>query len=251
MGFGYGPPTIVTDGLVFAVDAGNTKSFITGSTTVYGLVNYISNNTGLITNTGPNDEFYSSDVYGCWIFDGTDDYIEFGILPEILSGKENITISTWYKTDPSETYIVSLWGDTAGSFQGMAVLLYYQGSNQAFIEVGTDGSNDYAAKNGLSTYMPKGEWYDLTFVFDSSQGTNATKIKMYVNGELQSWTSNPNFAFTGLSTSASNLRLGRDKTAYAGFPFTGNIAKYLIYDRSLTAAEVLHNYNAQKSRFGL
>ena len=44
MGFGYGPPTIVTDGLVFAVDAGNPQSYISGSTTVYDLVNYLSDN---------------------------------------------------------------------------------------------------------------------------------------------------------------------------------------------------------------
>ena len=43
MGFGYGPPTIVTDGLVFAVDAGNPKSFTPDTLPVSDLVNYISN----------------------------------------------------------------------------------------------------------------------------------------------------------------------------------------------------------------
>ena len=33
--------------------------------------------------------------------------------------------------------------------------------------------------------------------------------------------------------------------------FNGNIANVCIYDRALTASEVLQNYNTQKSRFGL
>jgi hypothetical protein len=33
--------------------------------------------------------------------------------------------------------------------------------------------------------------------------------------------------------------------------FTGNIASVQIYNRALSATEVLQNYNATKSRFGL
>ena len=33
--------------------------------------------------------------------------------------------------------------------------------------------------------------------------------------------------------------------------FTGRIAQTLVYNRALTATEILQNYNATKNRFGL
>jgi hypothetical protein len=34
-------------------------------------------------------------------------------------------------------------------------------------------------------------------------------------------------------------------------PFQGSIAQVLIFNKALTASEVLQNYNSTKSRFGL
>ncbi len=244
MSFSNGPKGIIGDGLVYTIDAANPQSYNSGSGVTYDFFNQT-----LSGSLDGNGTTYSTDGIGSFEFDGTDDYIEFPSL-DVLSGKTQLTISTWHKPVADESGIVALWGDTAGSFQGSCCLLYYQGSNQLLLEVGSDGSNDYIYKSSLSSWMPKGSWHDLTFVFDSTQSTNATKIKMYVNGELQTWTGN-NFGFSGWSSSASNWRLATDKTSYAAYDFEGNIAKQLIYNRPLTAAEVLQNYNSQKTRFGL
>jgi hypothetical protein len=46
--------------------------------------------------------------------------------------------------------------------------------------------------------------------------------------------------------------IGVDANTSSGLnPMTGNIASVQIYNRALTAQEVLQNYNAQKGRFGL
>ena len=42
-----------------------------------------------------------------------------------------------------------------------------------------------------------------------------------------------------------------DSTVNSGDLFNGNLAIARVYNRALTAAEVLQNYNAQKGRFGL
>jgi len=39
--------------------------------------------------------------------------------------------------------------------------------------------------------------------------------------------------------------------SFSGYPFNGKIAKVQVYDRPLTATEVLNDYNNTKSRFGL
>ena len=115
-----------------------------------------------------------------------------------------------------------------------------------FFEIG-NGANEYVARNSLSTYMPKGYWHDLTLVLDTSE-TGADKWKLYIDGLNIAWSSTSGI-FEGTSTSTSNLRLASDKTSYASFDFEGNIGNFLIYDRALTASEVLQNYNATKNRF--
>ena len=67
MGF-YRGPNIVTDGLVFAIDAGSERSYPGSGTTTTSLV---GSNTGTLT----NGVAFSTDNGGNWDFDGVDDYI--------------------------------------------------------------------------------------------------------------------------------------------------------------------------------
>ena len=46
-----------------------------------------------------------------------------------------------------------------------------------------------------------------------------------------------------------DMRIGTFKQS--GFELHGNIAQVQMYNRALSAAEILQNYNATKSRFGL
>ena len=69
MAFNYSPK-IVTDGLVFAVDAANKKSYPGSGTTWTDLA---GSNDGTLTN-GPT---FDSGDGGSIVFDGTDDYVEF------------------------------------------------------------------------------------------------------------------------------------------------------------------------------
>jgi hypothetical protein len=54
---------------------------------------------------------------------------------------------------------------------------------------------------------------------------------------------------------ANNILIGAEASAgstrESGFEWTGKIAQTLIYNTSLTASEVLQNYNATKAKFGL
>ncbi len=67
MGF-YRGPNIVTDGLVFAVDAGSTRSYPGSGTTTTSLV-------GSATGTLNNGVGFTSSFGGGFTFDGTDDNI--------------------------------------------------------------------------------------------------------------------------------------------------------------------------------
>jgi hypothetical protein len=54
-----------------------------------------------------------------------------------------------------------------------------------------------------------------------------------------------------------SLNTGNSANTYLGSAFgtalflNGNIATFTVYNRALTSAEILQNYDATKSRFGL
>jgi hypothetical protein len=86
-------------------------------------------------------------------------------------------------------------------------------------------------------------WYNLVLtVTPNGTGQN---LKTYTNGALiTTSTSSSTYLWDG---DIADLYLGVGYTA--GRHFTGDIANCQIYGRTLSRAEILQNYNAQKSRF--
>lgn len=83
-------------------------------------------------------------------------------------------------------------------------------------------------------------WYYLALTFDTTNG-----MTLYVNGAQDStYTANKN-PFTG-NGSTNIATFGG-----SGNWLNGRISKAFFYDKRLTSAEVLQNYNSTKSEFGL
>jgi hypothetical protein len=86
-----------------------------------------------------------------------------------------------------------------------------------------------------------GEWQHVVIVRDVS----GNAIKFYVNGALVTTVSN---AGSNIASTGSTFRIGADSRNGATVT-NGDIATVRMYNKALTAAEVLQNYNAQKNRF--
>ena len=69
-----GGPNIIEDGLVFAVDAANPRSYVSGSLDTFDLINLSSTNTGSLLN---GIDVNYSEAHGVWNLDGVDDQIEW------------------------------------------------------------------------------------------------------------------------------------------------------------------------------
>ena len=88
MAFNYSPK-IVTDGLVLYMDAANSKSYVSGSTTWNDISR--SGNNGTLIN-GPT---FNSSNGGSIVFDGTNDYVNLSDSDNwFYTG--NFTIEFWY-----------------------------------------------------------------------------------------------------------------------------------------------------------
>ena len=210
----------VTKGLVLYIDAGNPKSYVSGSAIVTDLA-------GTQNGTLTNGVGYSSSNGGYFTFDGVNDYIDFGI---------NTTIQ------PITTATYSCWVNLAGygtpwSFRNdlagiNGIRLWYDsgGVRTILTNLTVDQIRNFT---GVTTNT----WYYLTLSF------NGTTIKVYSNGTLLSSASQTVVATNGFSP----FRIG----SMNGFTWymNGNVSQMKIYDVQLSDAEVLQNYNATKNRY--
>jgi len=221
----YGPSPIVTDGLVFCMDAGNTRSYTSGSSTCTDMV---FNAQGTIDNTIT----FNSANGGFWQFDGSDSDIAFGAQ----------TAGQW-STNPCTYEFVfqtyggghTLWMDRAvydGS-TGVQIYVVESGPNVAFY---TRGSSGTSINTSAIYYI--NTWYHMVWRFDGTTGT------LFINGSQ---------ALSGtiatVANSTSNSYIGSYGDGNEGF--NGEIALMRIYHKAFTLAEVTQNYNSQKARFGL
>ena len=237
---------IVSDGLVFNVDAANRASYPAQRTFAIAESGSCYNTLDL-TQSGSfisDPEFVTQPVSASsWVFDGIDDYIDCGPFTPLNSATA-LTISAWFK---SSTYItagvlISL-NKHVDIYQGTSAYSNTKGRFTYRLK-GAYG-NSFKTLGGTSASgvgdLCDGDWHHLCFVWDDS----TTTAIVYEDGVAVI----TNTSTTGtLNSATEDLYIGEGLFAGAN-PIAGNIANVHIYPRALSANEVLHNYNALKSRF--
>jgi len=227
--------SVVKDGLILYLDAANTKSY-PGSGTVWTDLSR-----RVLTASLVGSPVFSGSNNGSLTFNGTVQYVNCGTSPtDTIRGGTKFTIGFWTKKNnsSSESTIGSWYHATR---QGFALQLY--SDNNLYLANSSGGSN-----NNVVSLPHTNDWYYLVGVFDGGLLTNADKGKIYVNGLLRNQTSSGLNTNT-VSTYLSNLWIG-SLEGY-GVYTNGNISNVQLYNRALSATEILQNYNATKSRFGL
>lgn len=230
MAFNYSPK-IVTDGLVLYLDASNPKSYVSGSTSWNDISR--SGINGTLTN-GPT---FTSSNRGAIVFDGTDDYVSLGTKNLI---QNDFTINIWFKLNSSgdkEHFILSNNYSTTPALLITANVVGSARELTAYYASGSVTSYTISATTNIPASIN-----NITLVRNGSTHTP------YLNGIEQTSRIFTNSTVLGLGLYELGYATIRNKTtAY----LQGNIYQTSIYNRALTAQEVLQNYNATKTRFGL
>jgi hypothetical protein len=232
----YGTPPIVTNGLVLYLDAANSKSYVSGSTTWSDMSG--NSNTGtLISGSG-----YSNQNGGSIVFDGVDDYV-FKNSP--INTGQNFSVFAWIR--PGSINIRNAivgnsysYSSTVGWY--FATATAYAGTlNTFFLSVG--GDNAYRTATNSSITLN-------TWNFIGGVVTNGgADIRLYANG-IETGYSGGVLSANTVTYSVNEFNIGRRYSANTE-PFIGRIAQTQIYNRALTQAEITQNYNATKTRFNL
>ena len=153
---------------------------------------------------------------------------------------------------------------TTGAYDGteaLSTLSVYSGYHAGFWYNSTGMS--YAIWNGISTLptcaswtlgasgsqINEGSWYQIVVV--NSSGT----FIPYINGAPLGTGSTPTISATGIGT-GNNLFLGAAVNAVAGagsynFYSKNTISNMKMYNRALSASEILKNFNALRGRFSI
>lgn len=224
-------PSIVTNGLVFAADAGDPSSYVSGSLVWNDLT--IGGNNGILTNGAT----YNSSNFGSMQFDGVNDFVDF-TAAAALKPTGAMTISYWFK-GKSATVSTSGVG-TMGTSGNRGYLLGVNNSNE-FIMYISSNSTTLIGVPYIQT-IDTNLWYHIAGVY-----TPSTSLELYINGSLVA-TNTTSIPATQYQGNNITLKVGnRGDAAY----FTGLISSVQFYNRNLTAAEIDKNYRAQKGKYGL
>ena len=209
---------IVTSGLTLLLDAGFTPSY-PKSGTAWTDLSFSGNNATLYN--GPT---YNSSNGGSIVFDGTNDFCLAGTGLAITG---NLTVAAWVR--PSS---FTNLGNIVSKSSNLGYRMRFQSDGSFWM---------YANANTItspSTYSIN-NWFHTVGVFSSSG------LRMYINGSL---VQSNGTAFSPSYSAGSFIVGGFSSTQEL---FQGRIANVSVYNRALSATEVLQNFNAQKARFGL
>ena len=208
--------SLVTNGLVTNLDAGNGWSYSLNSTTWKDTSGNGNNGT---LQSGPKFSIVNG---GCINLDGVNDYVSGS-----LSTLSDWTVCLWFSsndiTSASEFYPFS--GTASGTGIG------FGGTTNPNVWYFNDGTNIISSG---STTVTTNTWYCLVVTKSS------TSYNLYTNGILTTTS-------TGVNLSLTQFNLGRrgDNAYYAN----GKIGMLTMYNRALTYSEVSKNYFNTKSRF--
>lgn len=175
-------------------------------------------------------------------FDGTDDYIELNQnLSDLVGNNPSaITFEFIAKAD-NLTNTIGISGDYTGPYgTGFGIKRSSTGNKLEFRVYATGGIPR------STTDIPLGKYFYGACIWD---GTGSGEHKIYFNGVLEKIDTS---AGTTWNHGNGNLRIGDIYDSMGSFgEWQGKIPIFKIYNRALTASEILQNYNALKSRFNL
>jgi hypothetical protein len=214
----------ITNNLMFELDFADKNCYPGTGTTVYDLSSFRTN--GSVMNGAT---FVGTGTTSSFSFDGVDDHLTFPYNSSQMNFPDNnATISVWFRYNSSDTIgsLITQRGNSGFQLYVVNSKFYVDGGGTA------SASTTHNLNNGNN--------YNAVAVFDR---TNSL-LRLYLNGIADNTT-----AYTGSIQDTFTILLA--KSNYGDGPLTANIYAAQVYNRVLSASEILQNYNYNRGRFGI
>jgi hypothetical protein len=217
---------IDANGLILYLDAGNATSYPGSGTTWYDLS---GNNNNAVASGTPT---YTATNGGGFSFDSSLDYFDTAPNLQEAYASTGLTAAAWVRAN-SFSYVSAIiarsnWNNPDG-------WALHQHFNNTIM------GPRYTQAQSNNSAVTTGVVYYVAFTIDSSGNA-----KVYIDGTQNGSTS------TGVTIPAAASQspiIGC--FPYSTYPWDGDIYQIHLYNRDLSSAEMLSNFNATKSRYGL
>jgi hypothetical protein len=229
-------------GLVFQLDASNSTSYSSSASSVWK--DLISINDATLYNTPSLNSSIGL------TFNGTNQY---GSIPSVsgvtdFTNSQKYSIEVWFKpsngqVNNAEAELLEKWNKNNESKYPFTIR--YNENASSMMVACYDGSN---FPSQIITGFPVNTWKQIVAVFDFQTKT-LTLYRDGANSVSRSLTGIGQVSNT--SPIAIATRLTSTGEAQSGIMFKGTIGIIRTYNIALSSEQVLQNFNANKSRFGL
>lgn len=187
-------------------------------------------NHGTLTNMGGQDNWRASGSGVALNFDGTNDYVAVGRLPQIES-RSRLCVSMWvsFVQSPSVFYGLFSYGASGGFSND---ILFAYASSVFFIQVnnGADGNNSWSATvSGMNHYL---------LAFDGTKANAMDRVALFINGNEIAYTGSFAYPATTPTGTSFTAAIGAYISSLAYTYAQAQMDDIRIYDRALTPAEI-------------
>ncbi len=169
-------------------------------------------------------------------FDGSDDFMSLGSSDYLnVNATADMTISGWFFRDTFTTddvIVAKIYGIGPGE-TGYGV--YISSGDQLIFKIG-DGVQTYTVTTSMT--FTTSVWTHFSIVWDQDSAANT---KIYINGQSVSTSTSGTISDIDDASYSHTFRVGA--LSAGGEPFDGKIDEVRVYNRTLTANEVLTLYS--------
>ncbi len=249
-------PRIVTDGLLLHLDAGNNRSFVSGSTS-WNDLSGLRNNFTLYNSTYYSFDPASFSIAFTRTMPPTAENGGYGAI----TGTGPLTVQNYlYNNHTTELFarINDRNPSNYDSTEILSALFVYRGYHAMFYYLSSsllyeiwNGTSGLVAAPTMSISSSnadiiQGQWFHVCVV------RSGNTMNSYINGVSKGISSFTAPSSAGVQTT-NELKIAQGNPIGQQYTWTSNcnVSTIRMYNRALSASEVRQNYNATKGRFGL
>lgn len=237
-------PSIVTSGLVFYFDAVNTKCYSGSGTTFTDLVSG-SSTTAIVTApatlgmVGGRLRFVPGETTRTA-------YIPFTSSSVIVpTGQQGTWMWFQYWEDQGNIDHVNIGKETGTNWDGINGFVFGTGWGTDGPRWGIGGTIYSVYIDTATDYVPN-VWQCWAVTYNGGSGNNANGLRTYLNSTL---IDSRTAVSATIGSNSNTLNIGA--TNNRGGNWGGYMDNVLMWNRELSATEILQNFNALKGRYGI
>lgn len=226
----------VTNGLVFAIDPANTKSYVGSGTAWKDMV-------GRVSGTLVNSPTFSSNNLGYFTFNGSNQYANFGDIDALtFTTATPFSTSFWFKTGASGVrQVISKWG--YNSQPGWEISMNNGVIRKYLTTAGYGGRIVQTTSN-----FNDNAWHHGVVTYDGSNNSNG--ITFYVDTALAAKSITQN-SDPGDITNTKNVFVGARNDGAPVEYYSGILSNIFVYNKELATTEITQIFEAYRGRYGI